>query len=306
MSATRDGATTGDDTEHGVRRRTASADMLSYLHEYHAGNFADVLKHLVLVRVLEYLTRKPAPLRYVDTHAGAGLYRLDGTEALQTREFHDGIARLWVRDDVPEVIVPYLDLVRRCNGDGPLRTYPGSPWLARAMLRQQDRLDLCELHPREFSLLQAQFAGARRSRCHQQDGFAVSLALMPPVERRGLVLIDPSYEIKTDYPGVVRHVAALHRRFATGTYLIWYPVVEAGRAADLERAFAQSGLRRVQLFELGRAEPGSRPGMTAAGMVVVNPPFTLAADMTGALAYLAPLLSEDGEPRYRVVEIVGE
>lgn len=280
--------------------------MLSYRHAFHAGNYADVLKHLVVCRILDYLTQKPAPLRYIDTHAGAGVYRLDSAEALRNAEFRQGIGMLWGRNDLPGTLAAYRDLVAEFNGGDVLQQYPGSPWFAQRLLRAQDRLDLCELHPRDFPSLQRLFCDDRRVSCHFEDGFKRSLALVPPQERRALVLIDPSYELKQDYARVVDHVRALHRRFATAVYAVWYPLVEARRVKTLETAFINSGMRRIHLYEvcLTARHPGR--GMSGAGMIVVNPPWRLREEVHQALAYLAPLVSDTGEPIFRCVELAGE
>jgi len=280
--------------------------MLSYRHAFHAGNYADVLKHLVLVRILDHLLKKPGGVRYIDTHAGAGRYRLDSAEAQKTGEYRAGIGRLWERSDLPDALARYVALVRMFNRAGPLSAYPGSPWFARRLLRAQDRLDLCELHPRDFAVLQSAFSGARNIRCHPADGFAVSLGLVPPIERRGLVLIDPSYEIKQDYDGVVTHVQALHRRFATGIYMVWYPIVDASRGPRMDKAWRNSGMRRIDRYELSLTADRLQPGMTGAVVAVVNPPWGLAQAVEDALRCFAPMIGADGEPQFRVEQLVGE
>lgn len=280
--------------------------MLSYRHSFHAGNFADVLKHLVLVQTLHHLTQKEKPLLYLDTHAGAGGYLLSSEHAGKTLEFEDGIGRLWGRGDLPQGLEEYLALVRRFNGAGPLQRYPGSPWFAQQLLRQQDRMVLRELHPSDFALLQQTFRGDRRCRVEREDGFQACLALLPPAERRGLVLLDPPYEMKEDYQRVVDTLLAAHRRFATGTYAIWYPVVERYRIERMEKALLASGIRRVLLLELGVLPDSPGRGMTASGMIVVNPPWSLAAAMAPLLDYLAAHLADNGRGHSRLVELVGE
>jgi 23S rRNA (adenine2030-N6)-methyltransferase len=280
--------------------------MLSYRHAFHAGNYADVLKHLVVCRILDYLTQKPAPLRYIDTHAGAGLYRLDTAEALRNAEYRHGIGMLWEGTDLPVALAAYRGLVAECNADNALRHYPGSPWFARRLLRTQDRLDLCELHPQDFPRLKQIFRNDGRARCHFEDGFNRSLALIPPLEKRALVLLDPSYELKYDYARVAAHVQALHKRFATGVYAVWYPLVESRRVKTLEAVFINSGMRRIHLYEICTTSNHYGRGMTGAGMIVVNPPWKLQEEVRAALEYFAPLVSETGEPIYRIVELVGE
>lgn len=280
--------------------------MLSYRHSFHAGNFADVLKHLVLVRLLRYLTQKEKPLLYLDTHAGAGGYALASRHADKTQEFENGIGRLWGRDDLPEVVADYVALVREFNGGERLHNYPGSPWFAQQLLRPHDRLVLHELHPADYEQLLANTRSDRRCRVLRDDGFQGTIALLPPPQKRGLVLIDPPYEMKEDYQRVIDTLAAAHKRFATGCYALWYPVVERYRIERLEKALVASGIRRVLLLELGNRPDHRGHGMSASGMIVINPPFTLAAEMTPALEYLATTLGEAGHGHWRCVELIGE
>jgi 23S rRNA (adenine2030-N6)-methyltransferase len=314
--------------------------MLSYRHAFHAGNHADCLKHLILTRVLTYLAPRPdaapgssgitpvlgaspgvapctpgippvlggkdKPLCYCETHAGPGLYALDSPQAQQNQEYLGGIARLWGRQDLHPSLAAYLALVRDCNGPGELRRYPGSPWLAQRLLRPVDRLILHELHSAEIGPLRNNFAGDRRVQVIAGDGYRGLRAAVPPRERRGLVLIDPAYEVKTDYRQVIEALSQAHRRFATGVYALWYPVVERGRIDALERAIARSGIRRVQRYELAIRNEGRGSGMAASGMVVVNPPWTLLEDLRPALDCLAQALGEGGQGGFRAEELVGE
>ncbi|HEX7718286.1 MAG TPA: 23S rRNA (adenine(2030)-N(6))-methyltransferase RlmJ, partial [Woeseiaceae bacterium] len=200
--------------------------MLSYRHAYHAGNFADVMKHTVLVQLLQYLTRKTTPLCYIETHAGAGAYDLQSAYAAKTGEYQDGIGLFWNDASLPGAMQTYLDLVRTANPNGKLRRYPGSPLIAQRLLRAQDRLELYELHSSDFALLEHEFRDARRVRCYQADGLLTAIAMVPPLEKRGLVFIDPSYEVKDEYQRVVETLQRMHRRFATGVYALWYPVTD--------------------------------------------------------------------------------
>lgn len=259
--------------------------MLSYRHGFHAGNFADVLKHTVLCRVLSYLRQKDKPLLYLDTHAGRGLYSLTTQEALKTGEFQQGIGRVW-QQQWPEAMQPYIEVMTTLNPDGSLQRYPGSPWLAHALLRSSDRLHLCELHPQDFPALTRVFRGERRIYCFQEDGFEHALATVPPIERRGVILIDPSYEIKTDYQRVVRELVLLHRKFATGVYLLWYPVVSRSRIDQMRRQLTGTGIRRICAFEISLAED-EQEGMTGSGMIVINPPWPLMEEMRELLPFLA-------------------
>lgn len=281
--------------------------MLSYRHAFHAGNFADVLKHLVLCRVLAYLTQKPGALCYIDTHAGAGGYDLTSAPALKTGEYQHGIEPVWQRDDLPASIATYRELVARFNPEARLKYYPGSPWFAQQLLRPQDRLELCELHSTEFPLLQQHFARDRRVHCHFEDGLEKSLALVPPREKRGLVLIDPSYEVKDDYRRAVKRIQELHKRFATGVYALWYPVIDQHRVVSMEAGLRKSGIPRIDLYEINIHSGRQQRGMTGAGMVVINPPWRLRGEINEALAFLAPLFARgDGQPDYRIEELTGE
>lgn len=280
--------------------------MLSYRHSFHAGNFADVLKHIILVQILRHLTLKDKPLCVIDTHAGAGGYSLGTEQAQKTREFTTGIGKLWPRADLPETAAQYVNLVKAFNGSGELSAYPGSPWFAQRLLRQGDRLFLHELHGNEFALLKENFKQAKRTRIFNNNGFEACVAQMPPQERRGLVLMDPSYEIKHDYRQVAETLVQAHRRFETGVYAIWYPVVERYRIQTMENAVRASGIKKVTLFELGMRPDAAEGGMTGSGMLVVNPPWNLAVQMQSTLPYLASVLAEGNTGTYRIEALAGE
>lgn len=280
--------------------------MLSYRHSFHAGNFADVLKHTVLVQILRYLCQKDKPFCYLDTHAGPGGYLLNSDFALKNREFDNGITQLWQREDLPACIGDYVQQVKAFNGAEMLNHYPGSPWFAKSLLRKTDRLCLFELHPTEQRELDKAFKQDRRTVIHHEDGLKFSLGLLPPKERRGLIFIDPSYELKSDYEDVVETLVKMHKRFATGTYALWYPVVSRRRNDSLERAIQKSGLTNVHLYELGILEDSENPGMTACGMIVINPPWTLAADMAESLPWLAAHLGIAGAGFQRIQTLVPE
>ncbi len=283
--------------------------MLSYRHAFHAGNFADVLKHLIQVEILQYLQQKEKPFVYIDTHSGAGLYSLQSAEAEKNAEFETGIGRL--QDcDWPE-LQSYLNAVANSRPDHDQsgltasQLYPGSPRLGQLFLREQDRAQLFELHPQDFRLLDELMATDRRLRVEQSDGFKGLIAALPPRERRGLVLIDPPYEIKSDYELVVDTLIKAHRRFATGIYALWYPVVERSRINKLEQQLKASGIARIQLFELGLSADTEGRGMTSSGMIVINPPWTLKDKMQNLLPRLSQhLAGEQGV--WRCEELAGE
>ncbi len=282
--------------------------MLSYRHGFHAGNFADVLKHTVLVAVLDYLGRKPKPLVYIDTHAGAGSYDLGSDFPQKKREYLSGIGRLWDLGvgDAPAAVSRYVDLVRTANAAGVIEHYPGSPAIARSLLTAADRLILFERHGNEAEALRRWAVGDRRLTVREEDGLAGCIGLLPPPSKRALLLIDPAYEIKSDYEQVVKTLAAAHRRFATGVYMLWYPVVERARVARMVEAIKATGIRRIARFELGIAPDSDGFGMTASGVVIINPPFVLGGQMDEALPWLADRLSESGEGWFRSETLVGE
>ena len=267
--------------------------MLSYRHSFHAGNFADVIKHIVLVEILEYLTKKDSPFEYVDTHAGAGLFNLKSSEAQKLQEFGNGIGKL-KSENFPE-LKAYFDVIRSCNKSGALSFYPGSPMIARYFLRPQDRAWLFELHPKDYRLLRDYMNPGKKIRVSCEDGLAGMTTLLPPASRRGLTLIDPSYEIKSDYDQVVDNVVKAHKKFSTGIYAIWYPVVDRSRIERMERKFIKSGIKNIQRFEVGVAADSADGGMTSSGMIIVNPPWMLFEKMSGLLPKLAETLANGNE-----------
>ncbi len=279
--------------------------MLSYRHAFHAGNHADVLKHAVLVQVLEYLKQKDKPFLFVDTHAGAGQYDLASPWAQKNREFDAGIGRLLACQPLPAELQAYVGLIKALNPNRRLQHYPGSPWLAAELLRPRDKARLFELHPAEFEALGSLFHGDRRVKVEQQDGFQALPGLLPPAQRRALVLIDPPYEVKQDYLTVVRALQAAWQRFPTGLYLLWYPVVQRTSIDRLERELTASGVRDVLLAELAVA-PAGRGGMHASGLIIINPPWTLASQLQGLLAFLATTLGRQGQGSYRLETLVAE
>ena len=267
--------------------------MLAYRHAFHAGNHADVLKHVVLVTLLRHLNLKDKGWRFVDTHAGAGDYRLDGAQAAKRGEYRHGIGRLWQRSDAPPAAADYLRLVRQLNPDGALRRCPGSPWLAQALRRPQDELRLFELHPTDHAALQRAMAGARGVQVARADGFAALRSQLPPPTRRGLVLLDPSYEGHRDYPQVVGAVRDALRRFADGTYMVWYPLVlKPGAAAMVQRlkAAAPQGWLHATLTVQPLDAQGF--GLAGSGVFVLNPPYTLHATLQALLPWLTTALAQ--------------
>ena len=281
--------------------------MFSYRHAFHAGNHADVLKHLVSMHILNYLNQKPGPYQYVDTHAGAGAYELDGRFATKSGEAETGINRLWTRTDLPPAVAEYVALVRQLNPNGKLRFYPGSPYIADYLAREEDKLRLFEMHPSDSRLLIENFAkdnGSGRGRGRRvmvqvSDGFAGLKALLPPVSRRGYVLIDPPYEDKNDYRYVKDAVSDALKRFSTGTYAVWYPILNRNEsrqlAERLKKLPCQSWLNVT--LTIGAPNPDGF-GLHSSGMFVINPPWTLEALLKGSMPYLVAVLGRDAAAGY--------
>ncbi|WP_319557489.1 23S rRNA (adenine(2030)-N(6))-methyltransferase RlmJ [Thiomicrorhabdus sp.] len=279
--------------------------MLSYLHSFHAGNFADVLKHLVSSQILSYLTQKPKPLFYLDTHSGSGGFQLQGSEAQKNREFLNGIGKLWqLNETLPQAVQQYLELIQTFNPGEELQLYPGSPWFAQTLLREHDRANLFELHPREYQNCLANFGKDRRFKVFNKDGFHACISQLPPKEKRGYILMDPPYEVKDDYDTAVNTLIKAYKKFAIGTYALWYPVVERRRIDRIEKLFKDSGIRNIQLFELGIAKDSDK-GMTSSGMIVINPPWTLKQTMQETLPFLADRLA-GAKGSFRIQQLADE
>lgn len=283
---------------------------MRYRHACHAGNFADVMKHVALAAALTRLTEKPRPLFLLDTHAGRGRYDLQSADG--AAEAARGILALAAQRlpaDTPACVSRYLELVRGCNpgADGAPRWYPGSPLIAALLLRPQDRIALCELTPTEAGLLRREFHGDARVGVHCRDGFEALGALLPPDEKRGLALIDPPYEEQeADLTRVADALVAAAQRWPQGVLMAWYPIKIGAVAARLHRRLLDAGLRRVLVAELCIHPDDSRAGLNGSGLVTVNPPFELDRDLRAALPLLHAVLSPDGAGRTRVAQIAGE
>ena len=267
--------------------------MLAYRHAFHAGNHADVLKHIVLMLVLRHMNAKPKGYRFVDTHAGAGGYSLEGRYAQKKGEYERGIGRLWTRTDLPEIVADYVELVRRFNPDGVLSQYPGSPAIAQMLLRPQDQLRAFELHPTEQKILRTTLAATPGAIAYDGDGFDGLKSQLPPSSRRAAVLIDPSYEGNADYAKVVGALREGLERFASGVYMVWYPQVTKLEAAGLPRrleAIAPKGWVHARLTVQQPDTQGF--GLAGSGMFVINPPHSLAAQLQGLLPWLVEALGQ--------------
>lgn len=286
--------------------------MFSYRHAFHAGNHADVLKHTVLIAALEHLTQKETALTVVDTHAGAGLYRLDGDYARTSGEAGDGLHRLVSGTENSEPLAPalqaYLDLVRAFNPGQGFKVYPGSPFIIQHLLRAQDKLKLFELHPSDWRALEgnvAQLEAGRQIAALHEDGFEGWRKFLPPPARRALLLCDPSYEIKSDYSKVLDLAQEGMKRFPTGTYAVWYPLIARPEAHDIPRRLktlavknGKSWLHATLTVKAGKVTEDAdgkvrRPGLPASGMFLINPPHTLKAALAPAMPQLVERLGQD-------------
>jgi 23S rRNA (adenine2030-N6)-methyltransferase len=281
---------------------------MNYRHAFHAGNFADVLKHIVLTRILLYLQEKPAAFRVIDTHAGAGRYDLTGSEAERSGEWRTGIARIMqarLSEKALPLVVPYLDIVRAFNTGAELKAYPGSPLIARAMLRPQDRMTACELEPNARKLLIDALRRDEQARVVDLSGWTALTAFVPPKERRGLVLIDPPFEASDEFEQLAKGFAAAFEKWPTGSYLIWYPV-KSRRAADtLAREVARSVASAKPAGKCLRCEFSVAPQeaggpLASCGLLMVNAPWTLQGELRTILPELEKPLGQGGAGRFRL------
>ncbi len=282
---------------------------MNYRHAFHAGNFADVVKHTILTRILAYLMRKDAPFRVIDTHAGVGLYDLYGDQAERTGEWQDGILRLVESDlapNVSELLSPYLEAVRAQNEADELRYYPGSPFITRHMLRQQDRLMALELHPKDVEVLRENFAGDFQTRVTHLDAWAAMGTHLPPKEKRGLVLVDPPFEEKGEFSRMVQSLEKAHKRWPGGIFAYWYPIKDPEDVDAYVAALEATGIRKILRIELTIRAPSFPPRLHGTGMIVVNPPYVLEEEMRTVLPVLADVLADEGRGRWSVDWVAGE
>jgi 23S rRNA (adenine2030-N6)-methyltransferase len=277
--------------------------MLAYRHAFHAGNHADVLKHITLLLVLRYMNQKDKPYRMIDTHAGAGGYSLEGQYAQKKGEYLQGVARLWSRDDLPEAVADYMALVRQFNPDGMLEQYPGSPAFAQMLLRSQDQLRLFERHPTDHRILEAYLGGVRGAEVKDTDGFEGLKGQVPPSSRRAVVLMDPSYEGHGDYPKVITSLREAIVRFPEGVYMVWYPQVSKLEAAQLPRRLEGLAPKGWLHARLTVQQPDSQGfGLAGSGMFILNPPYTLHAQLLEVLPYLTEVLGQYDGANYLLEE----
>jgi 23S rRNA (adenine2030-N6)-methyltransferase len=281
---------------------------MNYRHAYHAGNFADVFKHIVLVMVLDYLRQKDKPFFALDTHAGIGLYDLESVEAQKTKEAEAGIGRLWELAKMPPEVKQYLEIVRRGNvrGGKKPRWYPGSPAIIHEMLRRNDRFTAGELHPDDYKTLRKKIGHDRRIRVENEDGYGLIKALLPPPERRGLVLVDPPFEVTNEFDLLLRGLKEGCRRWATGIYILWYPIKDTGPVGEFHEALAASGIPKIMAAEFLIRPPAGAEKFNGCGMIIVNAPWTLRDSLATIGPWLAGLLGEKGQGCCEIRELTGE
>ncbi len=272
--------------------------MLSYQHGFHAGNFADVHKHAIQVLLLEALNRKPKPWSYLETHGGAAFYDLTDPQAQKTGEYQWGIEKLWLATSVPKALTGYLDQIKSVNPDGQLQHYPGSPLIAAQMARESDKLAIMELHPAEYERVKQTFKRDAQVAVHHRDGYEGVLSLMPPKPNRGLVLIDPSYEVKSEYQQTAKYLKKIHALWPNGTFAIWYPILKAGQHKEMLAEIKRSGIRNIFVSEL-YVQGSDTERMFGSGMLLINPPWQLDQTVNATMPWLKQVLAKNGaaEPR---------
>ena len=296
---------------------------MNYRHAFHAGNFADVLKHVVVMRVIEYLKGKDKPFRFIDTHAGVGIYDVSGDEAQRTGEWRDGIGRILCPDrwqlagvaadrEIVDLLRPYVDVIRDLNrasersGVAGMRLYPGAGELARRLLRVDDRLVLNELHPEDARLLRRCMARDERVRTLQLDGWMAVRSLLPPKERRGVMLVDPPFEKQGEFKRLEAVLGDATARFATGVSVLWYPIKEGGAANAFVNHMAASGVPRLLAVELLVGHRDTAGGLNGSGLIVHNPPYGLERQLNVIVPWLAERLGQRAGAQGRVFQLTGE
>ncbi|NOT38948.1 MAG: 23S rRNA (adenine(2030)-N(6))-methyltransferase RlmJ [Alphaproteobacteria bacterium] len=274
---------------------------MNYRHAYHAGNFADVLKHGVLAWVVRYLQQKEAPLGLIDTHAGAGIYDLTGVAARKTDEAKDGILRI-VRQEAPAALLSYLEVVRELNGEE-IKSYPGSPALMLALARAQDRVLACELHPEDSEALRRSLGADPRLRVTTGDGYERLMTLVPPREKRGLVLIDPPFEEPDEFERLAKAFIAAHRKWPAGVYILWFPIKHPSELSRFQAELLSAGIKKLTLVTLDVARPEA---LSKTGLILCNAPFTFGTEWSAALTWLTEKLAQGQGARAEIVPLTGD
>ncbi|AEV38905.1 protein containing DUF519 [Pseudovibrio sp. FO-BEG1] len=284
---------------------------MNYRHIYHAGNIGDVLKHVVLANILKYLQKKDGAYRVLDTHAGIGLYDLTSEKAQKTGEWQQGVGKVLenidaASDQVKEVLTPWLETVENLNPGGGVQFYPGSPEIACMLARKQDRLTLTELHPEDFEELKNNYGGDKKVKVIALDAWLALGSFLPPKERRGLVLIDPAFEVEDEFKRLAEGVIRGWKRWQTGTFAIWYPVKNQRIVNQLIVTLEEAGIRNAVKLELSAGQISDDRPMKSSGMLVVNPPWTLTRDMNTALPWLCQTLSQGKGAEWSVKQVIAE
>ncbi|SDS75341.1 23S rRNA (adenine2030-N6)-methyltransferase [Halopseudomonas litoralis] len=278
---------------------------MNYRHSFHAGNHADVLKHAILLRMVTLMQRKEAPLCYLDSHAGTALYDLQGEDAGRTGEYLDGIGRLWARDDLPDLLADYREVVARHNPKGELQLYPGSPQLIADVLREQDRMILSELHPVDALTLKNHFADEPRIAVHQRDGYELPKAFLPVAEKRALWLIDPPFEKGDDLQRCLRAMQQGVQRMRQTVIALWYPIKDERLLRDFYRQISEAELPKVLRVELNVRPADTSLGLNGSGLMLINPPWPLWEELEQVLPWLARQFAQSGPGDWRMDWLVG-
>jgi 23S rRNA (adenine2030-N6)-methyltransferase len=279
---------------------------MNYRHIYHAGCFADVVKHMVLILILQRLQEKEKPFRVIDTHGGIGMYDLRLTEAQKTKEYEDGIQQLWNQDQANPLFKPFMDLIHDLNPDKNLTYYPGSPWISSLFLRQDDVLQVCELHPQDYQSLQNLFKRHKQVQIFHRDGYNSLKAFLPPVEKRGLIFIDPPFEDKNEFSQIVKGLKEAYRRFATGVYCIWFPIKELHTIQQFYKELKELNIPKVLTMEYIIDTRFPVDSLNGCGLVLINPPWQLDVSLAQILSELLKALGYEKTGKTRLTWLTHE
>jgi 23S rRNA (adenine2030-N6)-methyltransferase len=280
--------------------------MLSYRHSYHAGNFADVLKHTVQTLIIEELNQKAKPYVYIDTHAGAGRYDLSSENSTKVGEYKLGIEKIWNLENPDKLLNPYINIIKKLNPTPTIKQYPGSPLIAKLLMPNSYRLELSELHPTDFNLVQKEFDKFKNVRIQKIDGYKALDSLLPPIQRRGLILIDPPYELKSEYQDTIKAIKSSYKKFSTGIYALWYPVIHRNATESFCNQFKMLGIKKILRIEMNVRMDSDEYGMTGTGMIIINPPWKLYNQIQEILPCLLNNLKQDPSANVKVEWLVTE
>jgi 23S rRNA (adenine2030-N6)-methyltransferase len=279
---------------------------MNYRHIYHAGCFADVVKHIVLIMLLEKLREKDKPFRVIDTHGGLGIYDLQQTEAQKTKEYEEGVQQLWNQNISDAAVKPYIDLIKKLNPDNQLNFYPGSPWITKQYLRDKDILQTCELHPQDYQVLAKLFKHDEQVQVFHRDGYNSLKAFLPPVERRGLVFIDPPFEDKNEFSFIVKGIKEAYRRFATGIYCIWFPIKEFHAIRQFYQDLQSLEIPKILAIEYIVDTQFPADSLNGCGLVLINPPWQIEDNLSQLLPLLLKSLGHEKAGKTRITWLTQE